>query len=313
LRKANLALTSSVGLEGVSGQIACRGRHNGQQLEGVVGNVVLDQAALFGQPLRDVQGRFEITREEPEVLRLPGLRARLFGGEVYGPIRVEFGPTVRYQLNLTAAQVRLEEFGRHNRLGPGAELQGLAAARLYLSGQGSDINDLKGSGTFDVPSGKMYNLPLLLDLLKVLGLRLPDRTAFEEAHATFNIEGPRVQFTRLDLFGNAISLRGQGRMNLDPPGTDIDLDFHADWARITQVLPALIDKVPMTVSNQLLRINMRGRIGDVVCTKEPVPLLMDPIKRLIKTSKLGGVMPLPREPAPARGATPPAAPPAKDS
>lgn len=279
------SLEAGVRLERVSGRLACRGRHNGKQLDGLLGNILLDEAVLFGQPLHDIHSQIEVTHDEPDVLRLPGLRARLFGGEIYGPARVEFGPTIRYELNLTAAQVRLEEFGRHN-LGPGAELQGLAAARLYLTGQGADIHDLKGSGSIDVPQGKMYNLPLLLDLLKVLGLRLPDRTAFEEAHATFTIEGPVVHISRLDLLGNAISLRGQGRMDLY--GNDIDLDFHADWARLNQMLPPVIDKIPTTISNQLLRINMRGRIGDVRCTKEPVPLLMDPIKKVIKGPSKGG-------------------------
>lgn len=276
----NATLDTGVKLERVSGQLACRGRHNGKQVEGMIGNLLLDELVLFRQPLRNVQSAIEMTADEPEVLKLPGLRASLFGGEVYGPLRIEFGPPLRYNLNLTAAQVKLEEFGRHN-FSKGAELQGLATARLYLSGQGSDIHDLKGGGTIDVPSGKLYNLPLLLDLLKVLGLRLPDRTAFEEAHAVFTIEGPRASISRLDLYGNAISLRGQGKMNLD--GSDTELDFHADWARITQVLPAVIDRVPMAISDQLLRIRMRGPLSDVKFTKEPVPLLMDPFRKMVQS------------------------------
>jgi hypothetical protein len=275
----NASLETGVRLEGVTGVLACRGRYNGKRLDGVLGNLLLDQAVLFRQPLRDLHSQIEVTRDEPEVLKLPGLHARLFGGEIYGPVRVAFGPEVRYELNLTASRVRLEELGRHN-LGKRAELQGLATARLFLSGEGNDLQDLKGSGSVDVPEGKMYNLPLLLDLLKVLGLRLPDRTAFEEAHAAFTIDGPRVHISRLDLYGNAISLRGQGRMNLD--GSDMDLAFHADWARLTQMLPPVIDRIPMAVSDQLLRINLRGKLGDVRITKEPVPLLMDPFKKMMR-------------------------------
>ena len=54
-----------------------------------------------------------------------------------------------------------------------------------------------------VPSGKLARLPLLLDLLKWLGLRLPDRTAFEQAHADFRIEGPTTHGVRgiVNLFG----------------------------------------------------------------------------------------------------------------
>src|SRR5262249_46410679 len=163
-------------------------------------------------------------------------------------------------MKLTASQVRLEEFGYHN-LGPDSQVQGLASAHLYLAGQGLDCSQLQGSGTVEVPSGKMYNLPVLLDLLKVIGLRVPDRTAFEEAPAALDTKGGGVHATRLELFGNAISLRGQGEMNLD--GSDINLDFNADWGRITQVLPPGINQIPPAISDQLLKVKMRGSLGDV--------------------------------------------------
>jgi hypothetical protein len=126
-------------------------------------------------------------------------------------------------------------------------------------------------------------LPPLLDLIKVLGLRQPDRTAFEEAHAKFSIQGPRAAVSQLDLFGNAISLRGAGEVNLD--GSDLHLDFHADWARYTQVLPSALKRVPEEVSNQLLKIEMRGKLGDVRVTKVPVPLVVDPVKQILKSGK----------------------------
>src|SRR5439155_15082335 len=141
----------------------------------------------------------------------------------------EFGPVFRYELVLNASQVQLEKLGAHN-LGKGAELTGQANGGIYLSGEGSDLEGLKGHGRVDVPAGKLYRLPLLLDLLKWLGLRLPDRTAFEQAHAEFAIDGERVKINQLDLFGNAISVRGQGTMKLD--GSDLNLDLNADWGRI---------------------------------------------------------------------------------
>jgi hypothetical protein len=131
-----------------------------------------------------------------------------------------------------------------------------------------------------VPQGQIYQLPLLLDLLKFLGLRMPDGTAFEEAHASFSIRGERVEVRRLDLFGNSISLRGQGELNLD--GTDLNLDFYAVWARIVQILPPLVKEMPPALSKHLLKIKMRGRIGDVKLTKEPVPVLVEPVKELVE-------------------------------
>jgi hypothetical protein len=127
-----------------------------------------------------------------------------------------------------------------------------------------------------VPNGRLYNnLPLLLDLLKFLAIRLPDGTAFEEAHAAFTIHGQRMAINRLDLYGNAISLRGQGEMNLN--GTDINLDFCAAWARVTQLLPPILKELPHDVSKHLFKIQMRGKMGDVHFTKEPMPDLFEPL------------------------------------
>src|SRR5260370_2992686 len=113
----------------------------------------------------------------------------------------------------------------------------------------------------------MGSLPLLLDLLKFLGLRLPDRTAFEDAEADFTVLGRRVRMDKIDLFGNAISLRDRGEINLN--GTDINMDFNVDWARLTQVLSPAMRKLPQAIRNQLLKINLRRKMGAVKLTPEP--------------------------------------------
>ena len=78
VRVDHAALSIGVDLSEVSGQFWCRVRDNGHEMEGMLGNLVLDQAVLFKQPLRDVCCHVEMARESPDVLQLPGLRcARL--------------------------------------------------------------------------------------------------------------------------------------------------------------------------------------------------------------------------------------------
>src|SRR6185503_8492664 len=111
----------------------------------------------------------------------------------------------RYALRLDAARVNLGEVAKHYKLPPKSRLEGLASAQLYLSNRADDRTGkpvLEGSGSIDVPSGKLLNLPVLLNLIKVVKLRVPDETGFEEAHALFYIRGERVRFGSLDLIGN---------------------------------------------------------------------------------------------------------------
>jgi hypothetical protein len=272
---------AGVPFEDVTGCLGCVGRHNGLRMLGLVGNLLLERASLYGQPFRQAHSRLEIKEQTPDVLTL-GLKAPIFGGDVSGEARLEMGSTLRYEVNLYASQIRLEEFGRHN-LGPNPpQLKGLAEGRLYLTGQGSGVQSLEGNGSLDVPKGWLYKLPLLLDLIKFLGLRWPDQTAFEEAHATFGLHGDRVTVNRLDLLGAAVSRWGKGEAKLD--GTDLQLDFYPGWARVEQVLPPVIRSLPPAISKNLLKIEVRGKVGsqpgDLQFHKKLVPMLVDPLLQM---------------------------------
>jgi hypothetical protein len=243
----------------------------------------LDEATLLGQPFQHVHAALQVKESAPDILLLD-LRAPIFGGDISGEARIEFNSMLRYELNLTGSQIDLGQFGQHN-LGPKSQLQGLAMARLHLTGQGLDSNRLDGNGSIDVPKGQLYNLPLLLDVLKFLGLR-SERTAFEELHAMFSVHDKRVNMRKLEILGNALSLTGQGEFNLD--GTDVALDFYPGWARLDQILPPAV-RVPPVVGKNLLTIEMRGKVTanekDRKFTMKPVPIIVDPLlnvrKRLI--------------------------------
>ena len=149
-----------------------------------------------------------------------------------------------------------------------------------VRGQGTDLRYLSGSGSIDVPAGKIYNLPPIVDLLKFLDLRLPDRTFFEEAHIKFYMLGPRLRYNEFELFGNVVSLRGRGDMNLN--GTDLNMDMNVDWARLAQLLGPELRRIPQTISNAMLKITVTGDLDKhLKFTQEPVPLLTEPLKKLL--------------------------------
>src|SRR5206468_7290454 len=131
----------------------------------------------------------------------------LFHGVLGGECRVALTEPTRFDLWLTATDVQLDEVAKHYKLGSDADLKGIAQAQLRLYNRPDPKTGrlvTEGSGKIDVPTGRMYNLPVLLDLVKVLKLQTPDKTAFEEAHATFHIQGDRVKVDQLDLIGNAV-------------------------------------------------------------------------------------------------------------
>jgi hypothetical protein len=275
---------TGVKVEDATGQFSCRGHHDGRQVRGVFGDLVLSKAILLGQPLADIHARLEVQPDSPEVVRLRDIKASLFGGTIGGEARLEFDSKLHYDVLLEGIGIQLEQFGRHN-LGSSADkaqLEGPVEAALHLQGVGGNVIELAGNGRLDVPRGKMGELPVLLDLVKAFGLRVPDRTAFEQASMIFAIEGPRLRVQQLDLFGAAVSLRGQGTVDLD--GDNLDVDFTATPGLLIKVLPAGIDAIPPWISQQILKIKMAGKLGKgggIRFDKELAPGVLDPLRRVI--------------------------------
>src|SRR5262249_28785528 len=247
-------------------------------LREMIGHVHFDRCAVLGQPLTDVDGSLCVTKEEPEALQFRDVKATFYGGRVGGQARVTFGPALRYEVYLQALQMRLEQFATQNP-SVGADVSGAAQAALSLHGEGTEVSGLRGAGTFDVRGGKLYKLPLLLDLLKWLGLRAPDGTAFEDVRVRFGIDGDRVHVQDLDLVGNAISLRGQGTVGLY--GDNLNLDLNTDWARLGQLLPPGLSEWPRSLSDQLLKIKVRGSVKDIRFEQELVPAVSERLKRVV--------------------------------
>ena len=278
------AVKTGVSWEGVTGQFSSRGLYLGDKLGRVVGNLAIDKGRVLKQPVEAVSARFEVDPARPDVITIPWINARAYGGEVGGEARLELGTPVRFDLSLNGARLKLEELARVNKLGPTTQIEGLATAQITLSNPIDPLTRqpvLQGSGSIDVPSGKMLDLPVMLDVIKLARLRPVDRTAFEEAHAVFRIRGDRVKVGQLDLLGNAISLGGEGEMNLD--GSAAQFEFYTVWTNIRNLLGNGND-LAARVSGNLFRIRVAGDFGSdrpPRVTQEALPGIVDPIRRLM--------------------------------
>jgi hypothetical protein len=277
---SDAGVRAGIDFTGLTGSVACHGRYNGSAIESLSGHAALDRVVAGGQPVSPARARFEVRPDTPDTLRFWELQGELFGGVVGGQGRLEFSARPRFEIDMRAARVDLAKVASHNGI-DSSEIQGLGHAWLRLAGEVNDLGSLRGEGALDAPQARMYQLPVLLDLVKALGLRVPDRTAFEQARARYTIEGAQVRFQKLDLYGNAISLRGTGAVGLED--LDTHLDFHVDLARLNQVLPAVVDEIPKAVSNQLLTLRVRGKPGNLRIDKQLLPVLNDPLRRLAES------------------------------
>ncbi|HMP03574.1 MAG TPA: hypothetical protein PKC45_13840, partial [Gemmatales bacterium] len=167
-------------------------------------------------------------------------------------------------------------------LGRRSEIRGRLEARLRLTGSGGDLRSVRGQGRLKVLEGaRIYDVPLILDLLNYLSRHLPKGTSFQDAEATFDVEGERLKVHKLMLSSAALTLRGQGEMLAN--GTDLNLEMYGlPYGRSVPLLPPLIDRIPPTISKQLMKIRLRGSLSKVQITTEPLPAVVEPIVEMFQ-------------------------------
>jgi hypothetical protein len=292
IRLQDTSLQTGVSWSQVQGTIACRGRYEGDHLGAVLGAVWLERAVIADQPVQRLAARLRIDPQQPHsqhpnqylpaALQVRDLRAEWFQAVVGGEARIVLGEPLTFQLWLNAADVQLEAIAAHYQLSKDADLKGVAQAQIHLFNRLDNTSGqtvLEGAGKIDVPAGRLYNLPILLDLLKVLKLQAPDKTAFEEAHAVFRIRGERIQVEQIDLIGKAICLGGSGE--LDSRGDYVQFEFYTIASQIlARLVHTPVGDLTAFLSKNLFRIRLTREGGRLVYRPEAVPLITDPVRRI---------------------------------
>ena len=311
LRLLGVSLDTGIDWQDVHGSIASVGKYEGTHLGAILGNAWFDRASIAKQPLTNVKMTYRVRPQQPDavrpgcytvpVLEFPDLSANLYQGTIGGEARVAFESPLRYKVWLTAAGVRLDELATNCKLGTGAELRGLAQGKLLLENvqdAKSGLYVLTGAGQIDVPNGRMYNLPVLLPLLKLLKLQAPDQTAFEEAHAVFDLYGDRVRVNQLDLIGTAVSLGGSGE--LDTKAEDVRFEFYTIWSQaLKRWLTTPFGDVTSFLSGNLFKIEMvKKPNGAMEYRPHMLPVVTEPMKLVAERlrNRLGPTTPIPPPP-----------------
>lgn len=299
LKLFGAALDTGVPWEDVHGSVGTRGRYEGTHLGAVRGNVWLDRATVSRVPVSGARCQLRADPQQPDPARAGGylppqlqflnVTGDLFHGALGGQARVALTDPPRYEVWLTVTDAQLDEAARHYKLGTDADLKGIAQAQLLVFNRPDPKTGqlvVEGSGKIDVPTGRMYNLPILLDLVKVLKLQTPDKTAFEQAHAVFRIQGDRVKVDQIDLIGKAVCVGGAGE--LSATGDYVKFEFYTVWSQVLkQLINTPVGDLTAFLSKSLFVIKMTRENGELKYKPEAVPLVTEPTKAVIERLKRG--------------------------
>jgi hypothetical protein len=278
------SLEAGVPLEHVCGSIRLRGSSDSQvwrtfgdvaidtanwrglQLTAIRGPLMLDEAgARFGAPAAAVS--------EPGAPRR--LTARLAGGTLQLDAQVAAGAAGPFAVGLAIADVDLARLGS-DLAGRATTSRGRVQAAIEVSGTRSGTHSLSGRGHVRLRDANLYELPVIVSLLKILRVRAPDRTAFGSSQVDFRIEGPRAYLDTIELSGDAISLVGAGEIDLD---SNISLTFRPMMGESENQLPAM-KRFLGGAGGQFVIVHVAGTLAEPITSTEAFPNLAAAVQKL---------------------------------
>jgi AsmA-like C-terminal region len=246
------------------------------QFKHVIGPISIDDQRLLlgslvdksadGVPLLNADGT-------PRALR--SVSASLFGGTIYGDGQVALGPEPRYHLSARLNHADLASVA-HDLTDGKQRLQGKIIANVELHGIGTSRNAMSGRGSIALSDADIYELPVMISLLKILSIRAPDRNAFSTSSMDYHIEGEHIYFDRIDFNGDAISLLGKGEMDFQ---SNVKLIFSTRVGQAELDLP-LIKQIYRGASEQVLQIYVGGTLQKPEIRKEAFPAVNQALQQL---------------------------------
>lgn len=262
-------------LDQINGGINLMGSYNGQQFYSQ-GELDIDSVLYENFQFTHVRGPiwfndqhllFGGYAERPEPGKVPRrISTDFYGGHLAADCRVALSDTSRFIIDAQMSETDLAQFATEMIPG-GRNLSGKITGILQLVGTSRGPHTLQGKGNIRLRDGNVYELPLVLSLLKLLSIREPDSTAFNTCDVDFQIDGDHILFDQFNFHGDAISMLGKGEMDFDK---SLRMVFHAVIGNDQLQLPIVRPLLGMA-SQQLMLLYVYGTLDNPQTTREALP------------------------------------------
>lgn len=274
-------------LEHIRGGLELRGSSGSQGLENR-GELLIDSLEVRGLHLSQVRGPLRLDDAHlllgvaadaaPSPSGAPrSVTALVFEGQLALDGRVSLGSERRFELYAALAEADLARIASEAS-GLAAQVTGRTFANLRLTGQAAARHTWRGDGSIRLFDADIYELPLMVALLKLPNVKTPDPTAFTNSDMRFRVEGDRLYFDRIALQGDAISLIGNGDMNA---ARQLNLNFYAVFGREELQLP-WFRPLAKEAARNVLGIEVTGTLQQPFVTPRPFPELNETLQQLLR-------------------------------
>ena len=256
------------------------------------GEIDLDSIMYQGFQFTRVTGPVWIDRErvafgawadQPQPGQQPRrLQALVLGGTLAGDVHISLEDEKYFTLQAQLNKANLAQYAREH-LAQQRSVTGTASGMLRLSGTSSGADTLRGDGQLWLRQANIYELPVMVALLKILKIKPLDNTAFTSSDVEFRVNGEDIYLDRIVFDGDAISLKGAGEVNLD---RQVNLQFYTLVGKDSRRIP-IIWPLMAGASRRILMIEVTGSLDNPVTTRNVLPGLNSTIERLFSPEELG--------------------------
>ncbi|MEX0670296.1 MAG: AsmA-like C-terminal region-containing protein [Pirellulales bacterium] len=258
---------------------------NGVQMTAVRGPLVMDPAgAVFGSAAGG----------DPQVATRQ-LTARVADGTLTVDGSVTAGDAGGFTVTAALAAADLERLAG-DMSGGAHHYKGRVHGGIEIRGSRAGTHSLAGHGQVRLSDADIYELPVMMSLLKILRVKAPDRKAFTSSLVDFRIEGPHAYLDTIELSGDAISLVGNGELDFD---SNIKLMLQPIMGEAQTQLPA-IKRMLGGASGQFVIVRVDGTIADPITSTEAFPTLAAAVQRLQSQRRGQGALAARRDDQPPR-------------
>lgn len=288
-------IQAGVDLRNIHGTVRLVGKNDGTRCESS-GELMLDSLSFQEVQFTDLRGPLWLDESscllgqwacEKQGLPVRHLTAQVYDGKLAGDAWVSFEDLPKYHADATISDVSLARLMVERFHGQQA-FNGKVAAVVNLEGSGRSLQSLSGKGEVKVTEANIYELPLLVGLLKVLRSGTPDTTAFNQSDIKFRIQGRHVYLDQLDFLGDAVSLYGQGTTNFDQ---QLNLAFHGVLGQNNSRLKMIRNLIDRT-GEQFMQMYVDGTISNPQVHTQALPGINQLIQQIQSELDTGSIPPV---------------------
>lgn len=222
------------------------------------GSIRLKSFTVAGLPAVDGSATLS-SNEVSKQLRLNDIRAQVGDGDIAGDIVLDRSrrEQTRWSAQLLMRNADVAKLTE----GTSGLVTGTLNASLAIEGgwdsDGKRAGPQRGRGDISVTGDKMLKVPMIVGVTQIVSLSLPFTGGFNEATASYSIDGDRISFADITLQSNEMKISGNGRLDLGEK--NVSLDFYtASAGKRLPVIGRLLD----AARKELFQIKVRGTLSE---------------------------------------------------